>query len=61
MFSTCNCCEHSLLKNKTSTLILGVDGIGKKCSFVQVVGFMKLMVFLDVFNSEHYVDDTVLL
>jgi hypothetical protein len=33
LFSTCNCFEHSLLKNKTSSFILGVDGSWKKVHF----------------------------
>jgi len=33
MFSTCNCFEHILLKNKTCTFILGVDGSCKKVHF----------------------------
>jgi hypothetical protein len=47
MVSTCNCFECSTLKSKTCMFILRIGGGGKKCTFLQVVGFMKLMVFLD--------------
>lgn len=33
--------------------------VARKCTFIQVVRFMKLMVFLDMFNSECNVDDTL--
>jgi hypothetical protein len=34
--------------------------VARKCTFIQVVRFMKLMVFLDMFNSECNVDDMLL-
>jgi hypothetical protein len=42
MVSICNSSEDSTLQNKTLLM-----EVGRKCTFMQVVGFMKLMAFLD--------------